>query len=138
MGIDVGRGLDSLLDGAPGDLVEENATYGLPRILQQFGEVVTNRLPLPVGVGGKEDLPGLSSGRTQAGNDLFLIFHDFKSGLEFLFHVNGDLVLRKVADMAHGGFYLEASTEILADGFGLGGRFNNQERIGHQSSLRAL
>jgi hypothetical protein len=145
--VDVSGLLEGLLDGALGDLVEDDAAEALlAPDSQRLGEVPADGLPLAVGVGGQVDGLRLLGGGAQVVEDLALGGQDrvldgeSPLGVDAADDVGGVLrplgVFGQVPDMAHGGHDPEVAAQVLVDGLRLGGRLDDDEVLGQKGAFR--
>src|SRR5206468_2837027 len=83
-----------------------------------------------IGVRRKIDVLRLECLLAQRGQDLLFARDDDQFGIEVVVEIDGELVLRKVLDVAERGFDVEVFTEIFIDRLGLGRRFDDDEVFG--------
>src|SRR5690606_21275833 len=134
--VDVAGVLEGAADGVPRDLVEEDAAEARPStaaalavavVAELLRHVVGDGLTFPVRVGREDDLLGGLDFLLQLLDDLALASDGDVAGLEAVLDVDAQLVLGQVPDVAHRGADLEPGAQILADGPGLGRRFDDHE-----------
>ena len=125
--VDVARLLHRLGDGVLRDLVEGHAARLAVRQVEQLAQVPGDGLALAVRVGGEIDAVGLVGGGAQLADDLVLALDGLVIGREIVVDVNAQRLFRQIAQVAHRGLDLVIAAQILGDGFGLGGGFDNQQ-----------
>src|SRR5208283_5417263 len=139
--VDLAGVVEGPLDGIGGDLVERNPEdlrpAGLFR-LQLFLQVGADRLAFAVGVGREVDRAGLLGAALQLVDQLLLAFDDYVGGAEIALHVDRQVVLRQILDVAQAGLDHEVLAQIFADRLRLGGRFDDDQRFWHKDGFRLL
>ena len=116
--IDGARGSHALLHALFGNFAKGDAVVGGRVQPQKLGQMPADGLALAVRVRCKEHLVALFGKAFQLANNLFLALDVDIFRLVVLLHVDAELALRQIADMAHGGRHLIAAAQIFADGFG--------------------
>ena len=116
-----------LVDGVLGDLVEQHAVGRRARA-ELVGHVPGDGLALAVRVGGEVDGGGRLGGLLEVGQGLGLALDGDVLGLEITLDVDAELAGRQIPEMADGGPHVVAGAEVLADGLGLGGRLDDDQR----------
>jgi len=91
----------SISRGDGGDLVELDP-LGVAEV-ERLGEVPGDRLALPVGVGGEDDLAVTADGGLQLTERLAAALNDLVGRLEAGVHVDRERLLGQVADVSHRG-----------------------------------
>ena len=131
--------LHRLGDGGLGDGVEDDALD--LRVLadglaagQRFEQVPGDRLALAVGVGGEDELAVVLERLGDGAEVLRGGGVDLPAHGEVVVGIDRAVLRGQVADVAIGGEHRVAGAEILVDGLGLGGRFDDDD--GH-AGLRA-
>ena len=125
-----------LLDRARGDLGEHHPLQGLAfeqaALAQDLGDVPADRLALAVRVGRQEQRASARFRRLGDRLDMLLVLLDqVVAHGEAVGRVDRAFLRHQVADMAVGGQDGEVLAEVLVDRLGLGGRFDDQEVLGH-------
>ncbi len=93
-------------------------------------------LALTVRVGGQDDVaPLLLDRRAQLVDRLAPAFDHLVVRLEAVFHVDGDLLSRQVADVAHRGKNVETIPQEPLQSPRLGGGLDDDQTFGHSTSL---
>ena len=110
------------------DLVEHQATdlFSVPAA-ELFGEVPADCLALPIRVGRDVDLCRLLRFVLEFLQDLLPARKHFVRRLEPFVHVDPQLALGQIADVAHRGDDLVVSSEIFVDGLRLRRRFDHHK-----------
>lgn len=135
VGGDVARVLHRLGDGTLSDLVKHHAlhrlaleqTFFVQKLLQMPGD----RLAFAVGVGREVDDVGLAE---RAGNGIQMLAAARDGRVlhgKAVRRIDGAFLGHQVADMTVGGQDLEVLPEVLVDGLGFGGRFDDEEVVTH-------
>ena len=129
--VDVTRMLHRLQNRLPGDGVEDDALDRLalerPLFLEHLQHMPGNRLALAVGVGGEDQPVVILEGGGDVGKPLGRLAIDLPGHVEILVRAHRSILGREIADMAIGGQDDEVRAEIFVDGFGLGGRFDDDD-----------
>ncbi len=129
--VDVSRAIDRGAHRVLGDLVEEDATDRRPALpADLFGDVPADRLAFAIRVGGDEDGGGFARRGLEVGERLFLSGDGDVLGFEALVDVDPELLLGEITDVPHGSPHAVTATEILADGLGLRGGLDDDQRGG--------
>jgi hypothetical protein len=125
--------LDRARDRGLRDLVELGAVEGGVRrlLLQQLVQVPADRLALAVGVGREVDGVGLLREPRELGDRFLLAGNDPVVRLVVLRAVDRDAFSVEIANVAVAGRDLEVLSEELAEGPGLCGRFDDDQRARH-------
>ena len=107
--------LDGVLDGVLGDLVEDDAlgTGGIEA--EGLAEMPGDGLSLTVLIGSKPDGARFGSGLLQLGHHPALVGGDHVFGLEALVHVDAELLVLQVANVAETCLYSEILPQILLE-----------------------
>ena len=138
--VDGARVLQGVGDGAPGDLVERDAAHRDPG-LEDLEQVPADGLPLPVLVGGEQQLVRVLQELLEFLDPLLAVGRDHVDGRELAVHVHGQTLprlvaiagrdlarlLRQVADMPVARGDLVLGAEELLDGSRLGGRLDDDQ-----------
>ena len=127
--VDQARVFEGVENGGLGDFVEDHAFGGLDVEVQGVGEVPGDGFAFAVQVGGEVDFGGVFGGGFEFGDQLFAGVEDGVGGGEGMLDVDVEALLGHVAHMAHGGFHGEAAAEVLVDGLGLGGGFDDDQGV---------
>lgn len=134
-------------DGVLGDLVEH---HPLDRHLgvEQLLQVPADALPLPVLVGGQQQLISSLEGLLQLLDNLFLVLGNHIERFELLGRVDAEIgpllpfvggrnlagVVGQVTHMAHRRLDTEILRQVAADGAGLGGALDDDQRVRHRQA----
>jgi hypothetical protein len=128
---DLARVGDGLLDRALGDLVEDHpkhrALAELAAALEQLVDMPGDGLALTVGVGGQIERLAVLELLGDGLDVLLVALDDLIFHREAVVRIDRPLLGDEIAHMAIGGHDLEAGSEVLLDGLGLGGRFDDDE-----------
>ena len=127
--IDGSRVFEGVDDGGLGDFVEDDALGGPDVQAQGVGEMPGDGFAFAVQVGGEEDFGGSFHGGAKIGNDFFGAVRDFVGGFEVVIDVDIESLAGDVADVADGGFDGEVVAQVLIDGLGLGGGFDDDQSV---------
>src|SRR5207248_352700 len=149
LAVEVPGVLGGLLDGRPGDLVEDHPPdRHLGR--EHLQEVPGDGLALPILIGGEIDLVGVLEKRLELGDLRLLLRRDDVERLEVVVDIDapplgpglvlvggGDLLglAGQVTDVADARFDGEPGAEEARDGLRLGRRFDDHEGLRHGSSI---
>ena len=121
-----GAGMGHALGNALfGDLAEGDPVGVLDVQTQQMSQMPADGLSFPVRVGGEKDLVGLLGFAFQFLDELFFALDVDVAGGVAVFHINAQLALGQIPDMAHAGGDLVAIAQIFPDGFRLGRRLHD-------------
>ena len=96
-------------------------------MLQHFEHVPGNRLAFAIRVGREDQAVGVLHGLGDVVQPLGRGAVDFPGHGEVLVRLHRAVLGRQVADMAEGGQNLVVPAQILVDGLGLGGRFDDDD-----------
>src|SRR5207237_9360243 len=113
---EVAGSLEGLQHAALGDLVEGDPLGPVGWNLERLDEMPGDRLAFAVRVRRQVDGLGAAGGRTELRYDLGLAFDGLISGREVALHVDPELPLGQVADVAHAGLHDVPRTQDLVDG----------------------
>jgi len=123
-----------MADRFGGDLVKLDA-LGRAQ-LEHFRQVPGYGLALTVRVGGQDDVaPVLLDRRAKLVDRLSPAFHHLVVRLEAVLHVDGHLLSRQVADVAHRGKDVETIPQEPLQSPRLGGGLDDDQTFGHSTSL---
>ncbi len=142
--VELARVLDRLLDRRDGDLVEDHPLHGHPR-REHLQQVPGDRLALAVLVGREVELARLVEEGAELAHLVLFLAGDDVERLEVVLDVDPEprprlrLVgrrdlggrAREVADVPDRRLDQVTATEEARDRFRLGGRFDDNERLGH-------
>ena len=124
--VDVARRLQGFADSLRCDLVELDP-LGRAQ-LQHLSQMPSNRLPLPIRVGGQDDFaPILFDSRLQVGDRLPAAFDHLVVRLETGLDLDAQLVSGQVADVTHRGKDIETVTQEPLQSPRLGGGFDDDQ-----------
>src|SRR6185503_4467423 len=132
--VDLARVQDRFFDRRLRDLVKHQALYFLPRLAGQFlGQMPADRLALAIGVG--RDVDDLSDlGRfLQLLDDLDAGCEHLVDRLESVVHIDAQLALRQVADVAHRCDDLVVASQIFVNRLRLRRRLDDHQCLRHYS-----
>ena len=133
---DVARRGDGGLDRRLGDLVEHHALQDLaleqPLGLEDFRQMPGDGLPLAVRVGCEVDGVGFLDRLGDGVDVLGVALDEFVLHGERVVGVHGALLGHQIAHVAVGGEHFEVLAKVFFQRFRLGGRFDDQEGIGHK------
>jgi hypothetical protein len=93
------------------------------------GALKALRMAFAVQVGCEEDFGGGLGGGTEVGDDFAAAVGDFVGRFEVVVDVDVEALGRDVTDVTDGGFDGVAGAEVLVDGFGFGGGFDDDESL---------
>ena len=128
--VDAPRVGDGVVDGGLGDLVEHHPLHRDLR-LQVLEEVPADGLALAVLVRREVQLAGVLHRRSQVLDHVLAADGQLVRGLEAVVDVDRQTLARQVGDVAHRGAHVEGAAQELGEGLGLGGRFDDDEWLGH-------
>src|SRR5262249_17900190 len=131
--VELARLREPTLDTLFGDLVKLDARDAEIRALELFGDMPRNRLAFAIGVGREQKLFRFLRLALQLRDNLGLRFDDFVRLLEARLDIDTH-TLGQVFDVPFAGHDLVARPQVFFDGLGLGGRFDDDERLLHESS----
>ena len=118
--IDSAGGFDGGFKGGFGDLVESNAVSGGGE-LEDLKKMPRNRFSLAVFIRGEPDGVGGFDGFFELGDNFFVSGVDFVSNSEVVFNIDFGVF----ANMPHAGQNMKIFTKVFFDGFGFGGRLDD-------------
>jgi len=127
------------LDRARGDLGEDHALHRLvlqqPAFLQDLGDVPADRLALAVRVGRQEDVVGALGGLGDGLDVLFVLLDQVVAHGETVVRIDRAFLRDQVAHVPIRGQDGEVLAEVFVDRLGLGGRFDDEQVLGHVSGF---
>ena len=97
------------------DLIEEDAKHFGIVPVEDFLQMLANRLAFTIRVGGQKDAVRAFGGGAQFFDDLLFSGYDFVDRLEIVLDVDSELALRQILDVAERGLHDEFLAEILID-----------------------
>ena len=101
-------------------------------LLQLFLQVEADGFAFAVRVSRQVDGVGALGGRLQLRDQLLLAFDDFVDRLEVVVDVHRQILLGQILHVAQRGLDREVLAQILADGFRLRRRFDDDEILCHR------
>jgi hypothetical protein len=125
--VDVAGNLHGGQHGVAGDLLEQHPVSG-HLAADLVGHVPGDGFAFPVGVGGEIDLGCAFRRLLEIGQRLGLALDGHVLGLEPAVHVHTQLPGGEVAEVADRGLHVVPGAQVLANGLGLGGRLDDDER----------
>jgi hypothetical protein len=125
--VDLAEVRESRRDPLLGDLVEGSPKDVRIDLGQELAEVPGDGFALAVGVGRQDDALAVLGRLPEVRDDLLLFGDDFVGRHESRRDVDAKLLLRQVADVAHGGLDHVILAEIVVDRLRLGRRFDDDE-----------
>ena len=131
---------DRLLHGVFRNLVEDDAVHGLAVqrafFFQQLDQVPGNGFAFAVGVSRQVERFGFLE-RAHNRVDVFLAaLDDLVLHREIVVRIDGPFLGHQVPHVAVRRHHLEIRAEVFADGLRLGGRFYDDEILGHRMKNR--
>ena len=123
--IDVAGIQDGVVDGIPGNLVEDDAAGAAAVQAERLDQVPGNGLPFPVLIGSEPDDAGLRGGLLEFGHHLALVGGNDVFGFEPRSHVHAEAFFLQVPDMSETRFNRISFPQIILDGVRLGRRLDN-------------
>ena len=132
---DLARVVHGGLDGARRDLGEDHPVQGAvleqAAFLQDLGDVPADRLALAIRVSGQVDGGGGLGGLGDGLDVLLVLLDQLVAHREPVVRVHRAFLGYQVANVAVRGQDVEVLAQVLVDRLGLGGRFDDEEVLGH-------
>ncbi len=123
------------LDRPRGDLGEDHALHRLvldqPAFLQDLGDMPADRFTLAIRVGRQEDVVGALGGLDDGIDVLFVLLDEVVAHREVVVRIDRAFLRHQVAHMPIRGQDGEVLAEVFVDRLGLGGRFDDEQVLGH-------
>ena len=136
---DRARLADRFLDRARGDLGEHHALHRLvldqPAFLQDLGDMPADRFTLAIRVGRQQDVVGALGGLGNRIDMLFILVDHVVVHGEPVVRVDRAFLRNQVTHMPIRGQDGVVLAEVFVDRLGLGRRFNDEQVLGHGSSV---